>query len=169
MERKLHSIIADAVAHCLARADGVDAREVLDHLTTTCASELQEHAEAMLRMALLRLIKHQLKETAYDDGVLTHEPAQQSLPGYAPPTTLAVYQEETGEYRYVRFGKLRSHEFLRALATRQVSILHDQKRLQNLQDKWEVLKPYLLADEEMQVEEAIALFQRDHAPATIHH
>jgi len=166
MERKLHSIIADAVAHCLARAEGVDAREVFDHLTTTCASELQQHAGAMLRMALLRLIKHQLKETTRDDGVLTGEPAQQSLPGYAPPTTLAVYQEEMGEYRYIRFEKLRSREFLRALATREIGIRHDQDRLEDLTRKWEMLKPYMLADEEMRVEDAIALFQRDNA---IHH
>ena len=38
--RKLHSIVTDAVAHCLARTTGVKAQEVLDYLLSTSALEV---------------------------------------------------------------------------------------------------------------------------------
>lgn len=159
--RKQHSLIADAVAACLARADGVLPAEVLEHLLLTSRAELEPYYEANFRKGLLSDIRQALKGTTLDDGVETGEPTQLPLPGYRAPTTVPVRQEG-GEYRYIRFEKLTGKDFLQAIETRKDGILRDQERLKDLQEKWRVLRRYLLKNDTMTVGEAVQLFTQQH-------
>lgn len=163
--RKLHSLVTEAVAACLARTDGVVPAEVLEHLESTQPEEIAQHYKALARQGLLRQIRDALRDTALDDGVETGEPTQLPLPGYKAPTTLPVLQP-SGEFRYILFGKMTAKDFLQALETRKAGIVHDNKRLRDLEEKWRILRPYMLRNETITVGEAIQLLMQDNHSAS---
>lgn len=155
--RKLYSrLITDAIEACLAQTDGVLPADVLEHLLATSRAELEPYYEANFRKGLLSDIRQELKNLTLNDGVATGEPTQWPLPGFKAPTTLPILQAN-GDFRYMLFVKLTGKDFLQAIATRKDGIAHDRKRLQDLEDKWAVLRPYLLRDESMTVEDAVQL------------
>jgi hypothetical protein len=156
------SFVAEAVATYIAEHGRVQARDVLAYLEQRHGRELAEFRQHLFEQGLLKLIKDALKKTGLDDGVHTRETEEQLLlPGYKPPTTLPIPQAD-GDFLYVRWDLMTELELKEAIALRKQSILRDQDRLEDLEQKWELLRPYFRRHKGITVGAATQLYLRAH-------
>lgn len=159
---KIRSILRECRDACLAATGSCLASEVLNFALANYGPELREHQEEAMRREYLSMLKALLKETSEDDGVDSGASTQLPLPGFDPPTTMAVLQAD-GEYLYVLFLRMTWEQMQGAIEERDRNMDRVRKRRADLRRKARVLRPYMENNPSMTVQDALVLLQRDQA------